>query len=123
MRVPRRALMGATLSAVATPLRAASDPVIRVGVLRFGTVSWEVDVIRHHALDSAAHISLEQMELATAQAAQVALQSGQVDMIVIDWLWVARQRGAKADWTFVRFSNAVRTLIAPAKSPVRDVTD
>jgi NitT/TauT family transport system substrate-binding protein len=132
MRVPRRTLMGATLSAaaleatlsiVATPLRAASDPVIRVGVLRFGTVSWEVDVIRHHALDSAAHISLEQMELATAQAAQVALQSGQVDMIVIDWLWVARQRGAKADWTFVPFSNAVGALIAPANSPVRDVPD
>jgi NitT/TauT family transport system substrate-binding protein len=53
----------------------------------------------------------------------VALQSGQVDMIVVDWLWVARQRGAGADWTFVPFSNAVGALIAPAGSPVRDVPD
>jgi NitT/TauT family transport system substrate-binding protein len=129
MRVPRRILLGATFSAaaleavVATPLPAASDPVIRIGVLRFGTVSWEIDVIHHHALDVAAHISLEPTELATAQAAQVALQSGQVDMIVIDWLWVARQRGTQADWTFVPFSNAVGALIAPANSPVRDVPD
>jgi NitT/TauT family transport system substrate-binding protein len=63
------------------------------------------------------------MELATAQATQVALQSGQVDMIVVDWLWVARQRGAGADWTFVPFSNAVGALIAPTGSPVRSVAD
>ena len=41
-------------------------------------------------------IAIEPVELATAQAAQVALQAGQVDMIVVDWLWVARQRGAGA---------------------------
>ncbi len=44
-------------------------------------------------------------------------------MIVIDWLWVVRQRGAGADWTFVPFSNAVGALIAPANSPVRTVPD
>ena len=63
------------------------------------------------------------MELATAQATQVALQSGQVDMIVVDWLWVARQRGAGADWTLIPFSNAVGALIAPSNSPVRGVPD
>src|ERR1700722_1424001 len=123
MRIARRALLGATLSAAAVSVRAAPMPPIRVGTLRFGTMSWEIDVIRHHALDAAAHIALEPMELATAQAAQVALQSGQVDMIVVDWLWVARQRGAGADWTFVPFSNAVGALIAPANSPVRSVSD
>jgi len=123
MRIARRMLLGATLSAAATPLRGAPIPAIRVGVLRFGTASWEIDVIRHHALDAAAHIALEPTVLATAQAAQVALQSGQVDMIVVDWLWVARQRGAGADWTSIPFSNAVGALIAPANSPVRDVPD
>jgi NitT/TauT family transport system substrate-binding protein len=123
MRIARRMLLGATLSAAATPLRGEPIPPIRVGTLRFGTMSWEIDVIRHHALDAAAHIAVEPRELATAQAAQVALQSGQVDMIVVDWLWVARQRGAGADWTFVPFSNAVGALIAPANSPVRSVSD
>jgi NitT/TauT family transport system substrate-binding protein len=123
MRIARRALLGATLSAAAVSVRAAPMPPIRIGVLRFGTVSWELDVIRHHGLDAAAHIAIEPMELAAAQAAQVALQAGQVDMIVVDWLWVARQRGAGSDWTFVPFSNAVGALIAPANSPVRDVPD
>src|SRR4051794_2133337 len=121
MHFARRVLLGAALSAAAMPVRSASPRPVRIGVLRFGTVSWELDVIRHHALDAAAHIAVQPMELASAQAAQVALQSGQVDMIVVDWLWVARQRGAGADWTFVPFSNAVGALIAPAGSPVREV--
>ncbi len=123
MRMARRLLLGATLPAVIAPLRAQPLPLIRVGVLRFGTVSWEIDVIRNHGLDSAAHISIEPVELAAAQAAQVALQAGGVDVIVADWLFVARQRGAGADWTFVPFSNAVGALLAPAASPVRDVPD
>jgi NitT/TauT family transport system substrate-binding protein len=119
----RRTLLGTGLLASVLPRGAPAANAVRVGILRFGTVSWEIDVIRHHALDAAAGISVEPMELAAAQAAQVALQAAQVDMIVIDWLWVARQRGAGADWSFVPFSNAVGALIAPARSPVHDLPD
>jgi NitT/TauT family transport system substrate-binding protein len=123
MRIARRALVGMTLATAAVRSAAAQAPPVRVGVLRYGTVSWEVDVIRHHALDAAAHITVVPVELAAAPAAQVALQAGQVDMIVVDWLWVARQRGAGADWTFVPFSNAVGALIAPDASPVHGLPD
>lgn len=123
MLIARRAVLGTSLAAVALPANAAPAPSVRIGVLRYGTVSWEVDVIRHHALDAGAHIEVVPVALAAAQAAQVALQAGQVDMIVIDWLWVARQRGTGADWTFVPFSNAVGALIAPAGSQVQTVAD
>jgi NitT/TauT family transport system substrate-binding protein len=123
MRMARRLLLGATLPAAIGPLRAAPMPRLRAGVLRYGTVSWEIDVIREHALDTGAYFVIEPVELAAAQAAQVALQAGDVDVIVADWLFVARQRGMGADWTFVPFSNAVGALIAPAGSPVRDVPD
>ena len=123
MRITRRALVGSIAATGAMPLHAATLPSLRIGVLRYGTVSWEVDVMRHHALDEAAHITVVPMELAAAQAAQIALQAGQVDMIVVDWLWVARQRSTGADWTSVPFSNAVGALIAPASSPVRDIPD
>lgn len=123
MRITRRALVGSIAATGAMPLHAATLPSLRIGVLRYGTVSWEIDVMRHHALDVAAHITLAPMDLATAQAAQIALQAGQVDMIVVDWLWVARQRSSGADWTFVPFSNAVGALIAPADSPVRELPD
>lgn len=60
-----------------------------MGVLKFGTVSWELDTIKHHGLDAAEGIDLQVVELASNQATQVALQGGAVDMIVSDWLWVS----------------------------------
>jgi NitT/TauT family transport system substrate-binding protein len=123
MRIGRRVLPQLMLAAVTVPARAAPMPPIRLGVLHFGTVSWEVDVIRHHRLDETANITIEPLVLAAPQAAQVSLESGQADMIVVDWLWVARQRGTGADWTFAPFSNAVGALVAPVQSPVRDVPD
>ncbi len=123
MRIARRALLGTGLAAAAFAQKAASLSTVRVGVLRYGTVSWELDVIRHHALDAAEQITVAPREVATAQASQVALQAGDVDMIVVDWLWVARQRGAGADWTFVPFSDAVGALIVPADSSVRELPD
>jgi len=124
MRPDRRAVLLALLS---TPLafraaRAAMPP-IRIGVLRFGTVSWELDVIRRHGLDRAQGIDIQPVEFAAAQATQVALQAGAVDMVALDWLWVSRQRSDGADWTFVPFSNAVGGLVVPAASPIQSVAD
>jgi NitT/TauT family transport system substrate-binding protein len=49
MSISRRAALLAALSMPAASLsRAAGPPAICVGVLRFGTVSWELDVIQHH---------------------------------------------------------------------------
>jgi NitT/TauT family transport system substrate-binding protein len=123
MLVARRAVLGSAIVAASARRIASATSPARVGVLRYGTVSWEVDVIRHHGLDAAAKVAIVPAEFATPQATQVALQAGQVDLIVVDWLWVARQRGIGADWTFVPFSNAVGALIAPANSPVHAVQD
>lgn len=121
MPIARRSLLGATLPLTVRPARAGASGRVRVGLLRFGTVSWEIDTIGRHGLDTG--IAIDTVPLAAAQAAQVALQAGDVDLIVVDWLFVARQRAAGADWTFVPFSNAVGALIAPPDSPVRDVAD
>lgn len=123
MLMARRAMLGSAVVAAATRRIASAASSARVGVLRYGTVSWEIDVIRHHGLDEAAKVSIIPVDFAAPQATQVALQAGQVDLIVVDWLWVARQRAAGADWAFVPFSNAVGALIAPADSPVQAVPD
>ncbi len=120
--IGRRAALLLPLCAAALRARAAV-PAIRIGVLHFGTVSWELDVIRRHGFDAAAGVSVEPVEFAAAQATQTALQAGAVDMVVLDWLWVSRQRHAGADFTFVPFSNASGGLIAPPDSPVRAVSD
>ena len=96
---------------------------IRIGVLRFGTVAWELDVMRRHGFDTARGVTIDAVEFASAQAAQIALQAGRVDMILVDWLWVAAQRSSGANWTFAPTSNVAGSLIAPANSPVKSVRD
>lgn len=117
----RRALLMLPLLAATRPARAAAP--VRVATLRYGTVAWELDVMRTHGLDTAAGIAVESVELAAAQAAQVALQGGRVDMIVQDWLWVSRQRASGADWTLSPTSGALGAVIAPAGSAIRTVAD
>ena len=129
MRLDRRAVLLALLSApladhaAPTPAAGAAAASIRIGVLRFGTVSWELDVVRRHGFDTAAGVAVEPVEFAAAQATQVALQAGKVDMVALDWLWVSRQRSEGADWCFTPFSNAVGGLVVPAASPIQSVAD
>jgi NitT/TauT family transport system substrate-binding protein len=104
-----------------TATAAAAEPTIRIGSLRYGTLSWQLDVITKHGLDKQEGIRLEPLELATTPAAQLALQAGSVDLIVSDWLWVSRQRAEGGDLTFVPFSSASGALIVPAASPIRDI--
>jgi len=100
---------------------AAAEPTIRIGSLRYGTLSWQLDVIAKHGLDSKEGIRVEPLELAATPAAQLALQAGRVDLIVSDWLWVARQRAEGGDLTFIPFSKAIGALIVPEASPLHDV--
>ncbi|HEY1431840.1 MAG TPA: ABC transporter substrate-binding protein, partial [Stellaceae bacterium] len=99
----------------------AAEPTLRIGSLRYGTLSWQLDVIAKHGLDREAGIRIEPVELAATPAAQLALQAGGVDLIVSDWLWVARQRAEGGDLSFVPFSSAIGALVVPAGSPIRDV--
>jgi NitT/TauT family transport system substrate-binding protein len=99
----------------------AAETVIRVGSLRYGTMSWQLDVIAHHGLDQKYGIRIAPLELAGTPTAQLALQAGSVDLIVSDWLWVARQRAEGGDLTFIPFSSAIGGIIVPAGSPVGDV--
>ena len=74
---------------------------VRVGVLEFGTVNWELDVIKHHGLDAARGFKLEVQGFGSGQATNVALQGGAVDAMVDDYLWVSRQRSDGEMLSFV----------------------
>jgi NitT/TauT family transport system substrate-binding protein len=102
---------------------AHAEFAIRLGSLRFGTLSWELDVIARHGLDHAQGLRIETVELAGTPTAQLALQAGRVDMIVSDWLWVSRQRASGADLTFIPFSSAIGALVVPIGSTIRDIPD
>ncbi len=123
MHHARRTILLLPIAAALGARRATAAPSIRVGKLRFGSVAWELDVMRVHGLDSAAGVAVEAVEFASAQAPQVALQAGRVDAIVLDWLWVSRQRASGADWTLSPTSGALGAVMAPPGSPVQAVAD
>ena len=69
----------------------AADP-LRIAVQKTGTASWEIEVIKAHGLDKAANLDIETVELASTDAAKIALMGGAADMVAEDWLWAARER-------------------------------
>jgi NitT/TauT family transport system substrate-binding protein len=96
---------------------------VRVGVLEFGSVGWELDVMRTHGLARKRGVDLKIIPLASGDASTVALQGGAVDLIVSDWIWVSRQRAQSNLYTFVPFSNAVGSLMVKEDSPYRKLAD
>lgn len=116
------ATMAATLPGQA---RAAAENigVLRLGVLGFGTVNWELDVIKHHGLDEERSFTLAVEGFAGGQATKVALQGDAVDGIVSDWFWVSRQRAEGGNFVFVPYSSTVGALMTPADSDIQSLED
>ena len=99
----------------------ASEPVVRVGVLKFGTVNWELKSMKHHGLDKANGFSLEIVPFAGGDATRIALMGGEVDIIVSDWLWVSRQRSDGRDFTFSPYSSSVGAIMVPGGSDLKNL--
>lgn len=101
----------------------AETPVLRAAVLQHGTVNWELDSIKHHGFDTANGFELQVQGVAGGSAAQVAFQGGEADVIVSDWLWVARQRAEGKDFIFIPYSKAVGALMVPGDSAAASLED
>jgi NitT/TauT family transport system substrate-binding protein len=113
-------LLGGLMTVAA---HAADLGTLRIGVLQFGTVSWELDVIEQHGLDAKEGFDLEVVAFASNDAADVALMGEAVNAIVEDWLWVSRQRAEGVPLTFIPYSSSVGALIVPADSGIETLAD
>ena len=100
-----------------------ASATIRLGVLKFGTVNWELNVIKHHGLDVEAGLNLDVVGLANKDATAIAFNAGDVDMIVTDWIWTSRQRDAGADFTFVPYSVAAGSVMVHPESGIETLSD
>ncbi len=119
-------LLIALLALVFTSAASADEPkptVVRVGVLEFGTVNWELDVMQAHGLAKKRGIELKIIPMASADAPTVALQGGAVDMVVADWIWVTRQRAESNAYTFAPYSNAVGSVMVDRNSGIKTLSD
>jgi NitT/TauT family transport system substrate-binding protein len=128
MNISRRLFCAVALLAAANPLgprtvAAPSAPKIRVGVLKFGTVNWELDTIKHNRFDAANGIDVDVVYFAGEDATNVAILAGDLDIIVSDWLWVSRQRSDGEDLTFAPYSTAVGAIMVKQDAAMRGIPD
>ena len=116
--------LGAILALLLTTITAAkAADRIRLAVQRTGTLSWELDVIRTHGLDRKANLAIETIELASTEAGKIALKGGSADLMLSDWLWVARERTLGDQMVFYPSSSTLGAVMVPAPSPIRAVGD
>jgi NitT/TauT family transport system substrate-binding protein len=101
---------------------AAADR-IRLAVQRTGTLAWELDVMRTQGLDRKAGLVLDTIELASTEAGKIALKGGSADLMLSDWLWVARERALGDNLVFYPFSSTLGAVMVPAQSPIRELAD
>lgn len=116
-------LVALFLMATGRPSLGVELPTIRIGVLQYGTVSWELEVMRRLRLAEREGVRVELVPLALKDASNVALQSGSVDVIVNDWIWVARQRAEGRKFAFVPYSRAIGSVIVRPDSGIRSLAD
>jgi NitT/TauT family transport system substrate-binding protein len=79
-----------------------------------------MSVIRAQGLDKEADLDLQSVDVASVDAAIIALRSGAVDIIVTDWLWVSRERSLGANFVFYPYSSAIGAVVA---NPAKGVTN
>ena len=113
-----RILLALCLLVWASPTLASET--LRIGLQKTGTFAWQLDVIRRHNLASAAGLDLKITEYASPDAGKLALNSGSVDLALVDWLWVARTRALGARLQFYPYSSAVGAIMVKRDSPLRE---
>ncbi|MFN7225493.1 MAG: ABC transporter substrate-binding protein, partial [Paracoccaceae bacterium] len=101
----------------------AETAQLRIATQVSGTVNWELTTIASHGLDKANGFTMVVQDVAAGPAAQVAFQAGEADVIVSDWLWVARERAQGEDYVFIPYSRAVGAMHLPKDSTVTSLTD
>jgi len=100
---------------------AAKD--ISLALQEGGTASWKIAAMDALGLDNHHGINIEIRGVVDSRAGQVALQAGEVDVILSDFVWASIQRHQGADVTMVRHSLAVGGLMVVPDGPITSVAD
>src|ERR1700676_2560927 len=112
-----------TLGLVVAAAPTLAGETLRIGSQTTGTFAWQLDVIRRHRLADGAGLDLKISEYASPDAGKLALNSGSVDLAVVDWLWVARARALGAKLRFYPYSSSVGSIMVKSDSKLRNMAD
>lgn len=123
MKTLMRLALGLAVAVTAGFAQAQDLPHLRAGMLAAGTVAWEAAVIRDLKLDEANGFVLDIQDYADNPATRIAFEGGQADVIVADWIWVARMRAEGRDYVFIPYSRAVGGLMVKDDSGIETLPD
>jgi NitT/TauT family transport system substrate-binding protein len=84
---------------------------LRFAIQKTGTLGWELAVASAFGLDKEAGLEIEATELASTDAGKIAILGGSADIILSDWLWVARERAQGAKLVFYPYSTAIGAVL------------
>lgn len=123
-RLYKLQLAAAACAALAlAPTGASAGQQVRVGVLKFGTVNWELDAVVRNGYDRKHGLSLKIVPFANKQANAIAFFNDSVDLHVTDWLWVSRARADGKDIRFMPYSKSLGAVMVPPGSKARTLHD
>ncbi|MDX2257986.1 MAG: transporter substrate-binding domain-containing protein [Hyphomicrobiaceae bacterium] len=127
MNITRRdaVLTGLAMAAASgLPSRAgAAGKPLRVGSLKFGSLSWLIETVRAEGLADKAGLKWEIVDTASTGAARIGLLSGDLDVVVSDWPWAMRQRSLGDPLKFSPYSSALGGVMVPEASPLKTLAD
>jgi NitT/TauT family transport system substrate-binding protein len=121
-RVASAAVIALVVSTLGAGNASAAER-IRLAVQKTGTLAWELDVIKNHGLDRKHDLAIEVVELASTEAGKIAFKGGSADLMLSDWLWVARERSLGDNVVFHPSSSTLGAVMVPGQSPIREIAD
>lgn len=98
-------------------------PQLRAAMLKTGTVNWEIATIKANGFDTANGFDLAVQDYADNAATRIAFEGGEADVVVADWIWVARMRAEGRDYVFIPYSKAVGGLVVKDDSGIESLPD
>ena len=120
MKIIKSLLLLALFTLVFNPTT-AEENVLNIGLLKYGSVNWEIDIIEHNNLDKKNNIIIKKKFFSTKNATAIALQGKAVDMIVTDWIWVSRQKAENKKYVFYPHSMSVGAILVKHDSEITDI--
>ena len=95
---------------------------LKIAVLKYGSVNWELDVLYHHKLDEKFDLNIKKVQVTNKDAAAIAFLSKTVDIFVTDWIWVSKQRYQGKKFSFLPYSSAAGGLIISNKNNINNLS-
>ena len=115
--------IAAAIITVASAAGAQDLPELRAAMLKTGTVNWEIQTIKENGFDTQNGFTLAVQDYADNAATRIAFEGGEADVVVADWIWVARMRAEGRDYVFIPYSRAVGGLVVRSDSGITALPD